>query len=191
MLRAASPDALEVSRIIEDESTVVLHGRAGSTIFFAVYRFEDGRASNHWHFAAPVAPPNKSGHSQTDGPAKPNPDQDSGEAKALVREYFTKVHIAGDHAKIDDYMSDDLQIRHEPNVRDGVTAATLTRTRTIDEIMLLIGQNDMVFVAARGTHEGEPCAYLDLYRVAGGKLVEHWGFPQASSDGDEFDHDRV
>ena len=54
-----------------------------------------------------------------------------------------------------------------------------TRTRTIDAIVLLVGQGDLVFIAARGTHAGEPCAYIDLYRVEAGKLVEHWGFPQA------------
>ncbi len=55
----------------------------------------------------------------------------------------------------------------------------LTRSRTIDKIVLFVGQGDLVFIAARGTHEGEPCAYIDLYRVEVGKLVEHWGFPQA------------
>ena len=54
----------------------------------------------------------------------------------------------------------------------------LTRSRTIDDIVLLAGQGDLVFIAARGTHEGEPCAYIDLYRVEAGKLVEHWVFPQ-------------
>ena len=55
----------------------------------------------------------------------------------------------------------------------------LARARTIDDIVLLLGQGDLVFIAARGTYEGEPCAYIDLYRVEAGKLVEHWGFPQA------------
>ncbi len=54
----------------------------------------------------------------------------------------------------------------------------LTRNRTIDEIRLLLGQGDFVFVAAKGTHQGEFCAYIDLYRVENDKIVEHWGFPQ-------------
>jgi predicted SnoaL-like aldol condensation-catalyzing enzyme len=35
-----------------------------------------------------------------------------------------------------------------------------------------------VFIAAKGTHEGEPCVYIDLYRVKDEKIVEHWGFPE-------------
>jgi predicted SnoaL-like aldol condensation-catalyzing enzyme len=50
--------------------------------------------------------------------------------------------------------------------------------RTIDELRLLAGQGDLVFIAAEGTHENEACAYIDLYRVEDEKIVEHWGFPQ-------------
>ena len=74
-------------------------------------------------------------------------------------------------------------IRHEPGVRDGITeflrdVQVLMQHRTIDEIQLLLGQGNFVFIAAKGTHEGEPCVYIDLYRAQSGKLVEHWGFPE-------------
>ena len=74
-------------------------------------------------------------------------------------------------------------IRHEPGVRDGVSeflrdVEELMKHRTIDEIKLLLGQGDLEFVAAMGTHAQEPCVYLDLYRDENGKIVEHWGFPE-------------
>lgn len=49
---------------------------------------------------------------------------------------------------------------------------------TVDELKLLLGQGDLVFIVAKGTQEGKPCAYIDLYRVENEKIVEHWGFPQ-------------
>jgi predicted SnoaL-like aldol condensation-catalyzing enzyme len=133
-------------------------------------------------FSAPNAPPNPSGHTQIDGPTPPDNRYDTNAAKALVLDYYETVHIAGKHERIRQYMAGDVQIRHEPGVRDGVAAferdlAKLTRSRTIDEIVLLLGQGDFVFIAARGTHDDKPCAYIDLYRVETGKLVEHWGFP--------------
>ena len=54
----------------------------------------------------------------------------------------------------------------------------LTQNRTIDEIRLLLAQGDFVFLAAKGTVEGRPCVYIDLYRVEAAKIVEHWGFPE-------------
>lgn len=74
-------------------------------------------------------------------------------------------------------------IRHEPGVADGAgqflrDLEVLTRDRTIDALKLVVGQGDLVFLVAEGTHRGEPCAYVDLYRVADGTIVEHWGFPQ-------------
>ncbi len=178
----------EIVRVLEDGPFVVAHGQqdAGDEqrVFFAVFRFEDGFLVEHWRFSTPLAPPNRSGHTQTDGPTEPDGGQDTDSVRAVVRDYYETVHIGGQHDRIGDYMADDLQIRHEPGVQDGVAAfrqdlAMLTRARTIDDIVLLVGQSDLVFIAARGTHEGEPCAYVDLYRVEAGKLVEHWGFPQA------------
>jgi predicted SnoaL-like aldol condensation-catalyzing enzyme len=98
-----------------------------------------------------------------------------------------RVARHGEHAgackPIRRFLSADIQIRHEPGVADGVDAfecdlAVLTRDRTIDEIKLLLGQGDFVFIAALGNHQGAPCAYIDLYRVEDSKLVEHWGFPE-------------
>ncbi len=187
-IRSAASGGLEVVRVLEEGPFVVAHGRTGngdgSDVFFAVFRFENGLLVEHWRFAAPAAPPNESGHTQTDGPTEPDGGQDADSVKAVVRDYYETVHIGGNHDQIGRYMSDDRQIRHEPGVRDGVAAferdlGMLTRSRTIDEIVLLVGQGDFAFIVARGTHEGAPCAYVDLYRVAAGKLVEHWGFPQA------------
>ncbi len=186
---ALSAANLEIVRVLEDGPFVVVHGWTGAgderDVFFTVFRFVNGLLVEHWRFTAPAAPSNQSGHTQTDGPTEPDGSADTDRVKAIVRDYYETVHIGGKHDQIGHYMSGDLQIRHEPGAEDGVAAfkqdlAVLTRSRTIDEIVLLVGQGDLIFIAARGTHEGEPCAYIDLYRVEAGKLVEHWGFPQAA-----------
>ena len=51
-------------------------------------------------------------------------------------------------------------------------------SRSIDEIQLLFGEGDLVFITARGSIEGEPCTFVDLHRVADEKIVEHWGCPE-------------
>jgi predicted SnoaL-like aldol condensation-catalyzing enzyme len=155
----------------------------GQSVFFDLFRFEDGLIVEHWIFSAKGAPPNQSGHTQTDGPTEAKLSQDREKNKSIVREYYETIHISGDHSKIPHYFSEDHCIRHEPGVRDGVAAfkrdlAELIKHRSIDEIKFVLGQGDFVFIAAKGSHEGAPCVYIDLYRVEDGKIAERWGFPE-------------
>ncbi len=183
---ASEGPELKVVRAYQDGSYVIApaDGHLGDDgTFFDVFRFADGLIVEHWGLSAEAGPPNQSGHMQVDGPTEPKRDEDTEKNKALVRDYYETVHIGGRHDAIPRYMAGNLCTRHEPGVADGVDACQrdlerLTRDRTIDEIRLLLGQGDFVFIAARGTHAGAPCLYIDLYRVEGGKIVEHWGFPQ-------------
>jgi predicted SnoaL-like aldol condensation-catalyzing enzyme len=176
---------LRVVRAFEDGPYVVTQVIAESSgqNMFAVYRFEGGLIAEHWAFSTPHAPPNKSGHTQLDGPADAKHLEDSEKNKTFARRYYETFHIAGDHSRKNGFFTGDLMIRHEPGVLDGLgeflrDVEVLMQHRTIDEIKLLLGQGDLVFIAAKGTHEGKPCAYVDLYRVEGEKIVEHWGFTE-------------
>jgi predicted SnoaL-like aldol condensation-catalyzing enzyme len=155
----------------------------GENIFFDIFRFEDALIVEHWVFSAKGAPPNQSGHTQTDGPTEAKLSEDIDKNKSIVRDYYETIHVSGDHSKIPHYFAGDHCIRHEPGVRDGVTAfkrdlEELTKHRSIDEIKFVLGQGDFVFIAAKGSHENEPCLYIDLYRVEDGKIAERWGFPE-------------
>jgi predicted SnoaL-like aldol condensation-catalyzing enzyme len=174
-----------VVRAFQDGPYVVTQAkgqRSGRNVFFDIFRFEDGLVVEHWAFSTMDAPRNQSGHTQTDGPPEAKLSVDTEKNKLLVREYYQTIHIAGDHGKIPQYVSEDT-IRHEPGVRDGLAAflrdvEALTQHRSIDEIKFVLGQGDFVFVAAQGSLEGDPCVYIDLYRVESEKLAEHWGFPE-------------
>jgi hypothetical protein len=39
-------------------------------------------------------------------------------------------------------------------------------------------QHTPFFVVAHGTIKGDPCVYVDLYRVEDAKIAEHWGFDE-------------
>ena len=172
-------------RVLQDGAFVVTQVRRAvdHAVAFEVFRFEGDLIVEHWVFSAEDAPPNKSGHTQADGPVKPQHLDETETNRRTVRDYYETVHLGVRHDEARRWFAGDLMIRHEPDVADGVgeflcDLEVLTRGRTIDEIRLLVAQGDLVFLAAQGTHQGEACAYVDLYRVEDGKIVEHWGFPQ-------------
>jgi predicted SnoaL-like aldol condensation-catalyzing enzyme/uncharacterized protein YndB with AHSA1/START domain len=177
---------LTVVRAFQDGPYVVTQAqghRSGKSILFDVFRIEDALVVEHWAFSAPDAPPNQSGHTQIDGPTQAKQLEDTEKNKSFVRRYYENFHIRGDHGGSEQYFTGEVMIRHEPGVRDGVSefmrdVEILMQHRTIDEIKLLLGQGDFVFLAAKGTHEAKPCVYIDLYRVENEKIVEHWGFPE-------------
>lgn len=177
---------LKVVRAFEDGSYVLTQADGqifDQNTFFDIFRFEDGLIVEHWAFSAPGAPPNKSGHTQLDGPIDAKHLEDTEKNKSFMRDYYETFHIAGDHSRSDQYFKGDLMIRHEPGVRDGVAqfmrdVEVFMQHRTIDEVKFLLGQGDFVFIAAMGTQEGDSCVYIDLYRVEDQKIVEHWGFPE-------------
>ena len=177
---------LAVLRAFQDGPYVVTQAtgqRSGRNIFFDIFRFEDGLVVEHWAFSTMDAPPNRSGHTQTDGPTQAKPSEDKEKNKAIVRDYYQTIHINGAHSKIPQYFLGDHCLRHEPGVRAGVAAfrrdlEELIKDRSIDEIKFVLGQGDFVFIAAKGSHKGKPCVYIDLYRVENGKIAERWGFPE-------------
>ena len=177
---------LTVVRAFQDGPYVLAHAEGlilGQSVFFDIFKFENGLIVEHWVFSAPESPPNQSGHTQTDGPTQTKWAEHKENNKSVVREYYETVHVSADHAKIPQYFSGDHCIRHEPGVSDGVAAFKrdlegLVRNRTIDGIKLVLGQGDFVFVAAKGLHGGNPCSYADLYRVDAEKIAERWGFSQ-------------
>ena len=67
-----SAGRLEIVRVLEDGPFVVAHrrhnGDDGERVFFAAFRFKNGFLVEHWRFSTPLAPPNRSGHTQADGP---------------------------------------------------------------------------------------------------------------------------
>ena len=177
---------LNVVRVFQDGPYVFTHGEGsidGRGVFFDLFRFEDGLMVELWGFSAKGAHPNRSGHTQTDGPTKAKFLEQTEKNKSIVWDYYQTIHVSGDHSKIPNYFFGDHCIRHEPGVRDGVEAfkgdlAELVKHRTIDEIKFVLGQGDFVFIAAKGSHELAPSVYIDLYRVENEKIAERWGFPE-------------
>ena len=123
--------------------------------------------------------------------------------KAMVRQMIEEVFNRGDLSRVDEYLAPDFVEREElppglPGGREGVQQLTvLLRSAfpdfkaTIDD---LVAEGDKVVIRQtwRGTHRSEfmgvpptgksvSFGVIDILRIAGGKVVEHWGLMDSMS----------
>ena len=174
-----------VVRAFEDGDYVFTHTEYdffGPKAGFDVFRFEDGKIVEHWDNLIEVKPANPSGHTQFDGPTT-STDLDKTEAnKALVEDFITTILMNGEMDKVTNFVSTETYTQHNPDVADGLdglgaaieamaSQGIFMKYNTVDKVL---GEGDFVLTLSEGTLGDAPTSYYDLFRVADGKIVEHW-----------------
>lgn len=181
---------VKTHRVIAEGDLVVLHNSytnaqvfgAEQLVGFDVFRVENGQIIEHWDNLTPITPPNPSGHSQTDGPTEISDPGKTAENKALVTDFVNTILKRGEVDRITEFLSTETYIQHNSQIADGLdglgAALAAMADQGIDMIYtdthLVVAEGDFVFTASEGTLGGAPTAYFDLFRVADGKIVEHW-----------------
>ncbi|MGW0709444.1 nuclear transport factor 2 family protein [Streptomyces sp. NPDC002643] len=177
----------EVHRVVADGDMVALHATYHGVgpvplVAFDVFRVdENGKVAEHWDALTPRVADTVSGRSQTDGPTEIT-DLDRTDAnRALVTEFAERVLVGGDHSALADYVADDCR-QHTPEAadgRDGFAAAAAKwaeqgKSLVHKKVHHVIAEGDFALVMSEGEF-GEPAALYSLFRVADGKIAEHWG----------------
>ncbi|WP_299922783.1 nuclear transport factor 2 family protein [uncultured Pelagimonas sp.] len=182
--------ALTTHRVLSEGDMVVLHNTyanaqafgAETLVAFDVFRVQDGRVVEHWDNLQVPPTETASGRSMTDGPTEVVDLDLTGENKALVKGFIADVLHGGAPERITTYISPELYLQHNPLVGDGLDGlgAALTamaeagQAMAYSETHIVVGQGNFVFAASEGTIGDTPTAFFDLFRVADGKIVEHW-----------------
>lgn len=177
----------EGARVIADGDLVALHGTYHGfgpqpLVAFDLFRVDaDGKLAEHWDALTPVVADTASGRSQTDGPAEVS-DLDRTEAnRALVTEFAEKVLKGADYSVLTDYISTETYLQHNPEAADGLDGFGAAAAKWAEQgknlvyraIHKVVAEGDFVLLQSEGEF-GVPVAYWDLFRVADGKIVEHW-----------------
>ena len=177
----------EGARVVADGDLVALHGTYHGfgpvpLIAFDIFRVDaDGKLAEHWDALTPQVEETASGRSQTDGPAEPT-DLDRTEAnRALVTEFAEKVLVGADYSVLTDYISTETYHQHNPEAADGLDGFGAAAAQWAGEgknlvykkVHRVIAEGDFVLTQSEGEF-GVPVAYYDLFRVADGRIVEHW-----------------
>lgn len=176
---------VNVVRAFEDGDFVFGHTEydfASRKIGFEVFRFEDGRAVEHWDNIQERLGPNQSGHSMVDGPTEAVDLHLTEANRARVRSFIETVLIAGQLDRLDDYIDPTNYVEHNPQLADGIASLRSTlasahasdRYFTYTRIHRVLAEGDFVLCVSEGRLNGAHSAFYDLFRVASNKLAEHW-----------------
>jgi predicted SnoaL-like aldol condensation-catalyzing enzyme len=171
---------IEVVRGFEDGRYVFLHVvqdlNDGEFRYVTADIFDtddQGRLVEHWDVIAELG----ADRTRVDGPTEPTDLGRTEENKALVRDFLHVVLRDGELDRLDEFVSPNGFRRHDPAYHDGMDAlrAYLREHGVVyDEVHLVIGCGDQVATLAKVRIDGADHAVIDLFRVAGGRIVEQW-----------------
>lgn len=190
---------VNVVRMFEDGDFVFGHTEydfASRRIGFEVFRFEDGQAVEHWDNIQARLGPNASGRSMVDGPVEADDLGRTEENRALVRDYVETVLIGGQFDRLEEFI-DAEYAEHNPRLEDGVgclrTAleAEEDGRRQVDYQRLhrVLAEGSFVLSVSEGQRGGQHSAFYDLFRVAGGRIIEHWDTTETVAPRSEWKND--
>ena len=176
---------VNVVRAFEDGDFVFGHTEydfASRKIGFEVFRFEDGQAVEHWDNIQERQGPNESGRTMVDGPTEAVDLELTESNRAIVRSFVEVVLIDGSLDQLPDFVDEETFAEHNPRLADGVSTLRSAlevedqRDRRIDyhRIHRVLAEGNFVLCVSEGNHGGVHSAFYDLFRLAGGKVVEHW-----------------
>ncbi|MEP3210477.1 MAG: nuclear transport factor 2 family protein [Maribacter sp.] len=176
-----------VVRAFEDNDYVFTHtiyDFFGPKIGFDVFKFEAGKIVEHWDNLIAVAPTNPSGRTQTDGPTEVTDLDKTAANKQLVSDFVATILVRGEMDKVGNFIggADEAYLQHNPAVADGLSGlgkalegmAKQGISMVYTSTHKVLGEGNFVLTISEGTFGGAPTSYYDLFRVADGKIVEHW-----------------
>ena len=176
---------VNIVRAFEDGDFVFAHTEydfANRNIGFEVFRFEHGRAVEHWDNIQRRQGPNQSGRSMVDGPTEAVNHELTDSNRALVRSFVETVLIDGQLNRLTDYVDEETYAEHNPRFSDDVSALLGAlevndkgfRQINYQRVHRVLAEGNYVLCVSEGFFNKDHSAFYDLFRVEEGKLVEHW-----------------
>ncbi|MGH9267287.1 MAG: nuclear transport factor 2 family protein [Acidimicrobiales bacterium] len=180
---------IELVRVFEDGTYVFVHAfqslNAGEARWVTTDLFDtdaDGKLIEHWDVISEFVDDTRSGRTQVDGPSEITDLDRTDENKRLVRFLVEEVLIGGKDLPLTDYISADRYDQHNPGVADGLEGFgaylqqlhDLGGSMTYRQLHRIVGQGNFVATLSEMELAGRPMAVFDIWRLEGGRIVEHW-----------------
>lgn len=177
---------VNVVRAFEDGDFVFGHTEydfSTRRIGFEIFRFEGNQAVEHWDNIQPRLGPNASGRSMVDGPTKACDLELTERNRSCAGSFIKEVFVDGQVDKMEQFVDIDNFVSHSPKLADGIetlgemieavsdSGDKVIQYKTVHRIL---AEGNFVLAVAEGTRNGIHTSFFNMFRLAGGKIVEHW-----------------
>ncbi len=198
---AKSSPRVNIVRIFSDGDYVFAHTEYyfdTSRIGFEIFRFEDDLTVEHWDNIQPREGPNPSGHSMVDGPTEATDLDRTEYNREIVRSLVDDVLVNGHFDKLVHYIDDECYTEHNPRIGDGLStlrsalsdpASNKGIAIKYDRVHRILAEGNFVLTVSEGSVDEVHASFFDLFRVAHGKVVEHWDTTEAVPPRSEWKND--
>ncbi|MFK5924359.1 MAG: nuclear transport factor 2 family protein [Verrucomicrobiota bacterium] len=180
---AKTSPRVEIVRVFEDGDYVFAHTDYDFNVVeigFEVFRFEDGLVVEHWdNLQSKPSHSNPSGHTVLDGTTEVTDFDKTEENRNVIRSFVEEVLVSGQLARLDQYIDSESYVEHNPQMRDGLQALHETlsnndKASRYDKIHRVLAEGNFVLCVSEGYRGNTHASFYDLFRLAAGKIVEHW-----------------
>ena len=177
----------QVHRVLAQGDLVVTHATAtlpdgGQAAAFDLWRIADGRIVGHWGDQEPIMAQTANGHTQVDGAVEIDPAADTEATRKLVEDTVRTILVDSDYSDLERYLAGESYIQHNPRFADGISglAASLDglaragQSLKYSDVLDIVAEGNFGYVRSQGVLAGAEFVFHDLFRVADGRVVEHW-----------------
>lgn len=186
-------------RVFEDGDFVFAHNEydfSSLRAAFEVFRFEGNQAVEHWDNIQPLRGPNPSGRGMLDGATEITDHEKTEANRVFVRDFADEVLVNRRLARMEAFLDPGL-LQHSPDIADGIAALRIALEATwegarrlrYDRVHRVLAEGNFVLCMSEGARDGTHTSFYDLFRVADGKIVEHWDTVEAIAPRSEWKND--
>lgn len=199
-LSKTSP-SVNIVRIFSDGDYVFGHTEyefSRSRVGFEVFRFEGAQTVEHWDNIQSRQEPNLSGHSMLDGETQINDLDKTEQNRGIVQVFISEVIIGGHLDKLEHYIDTDVYTEHSPGLSDGARSLRTALTEQFNDdgmyikyekLHRLLVEGNFALTVCEGVKGGVATSFYDLWRIALGKIVEHWDTTEKVPPRSEWEND--
>lgn len=198
---AKSSPRVNIVRIFSDGDYVFGHTEYDfdtSRVGFEIFRFEGELTVEHWDNIQPRQGPNPCGHSMVDGPTEAVDLGKTEFNRELLRSFVDEVLINRRFDRLEHYVDKKSYTEHNPRIGDGLPALRSALSDPAssqgviieyDKMHRILAEGNFVLTVCEGSVNGVHSSFFDLFRVADGKLAEHWDTTEAVPPRSEWKND--